>query len=408
MRQTPRPATKVWRFWRQSITIPQIAAQIGMSRRRWPVGCTKDNGCSSLNEHQRSHVQEKLLSCVFIVPKAFITGITGQDGSYLGEFLLAKGYEVHGLKRRSSFFNTSRFDHLYQDARKFDAKFFLHYADMNDASSLAWLLVDVRPDEVFDLAAQSHVRVSFDVPEYTTEVVAMGTIRLLETIRRTGFSCRFYQASSSEMFGSMPPPQNENSAFHPRRPYACGKVFAHHATDNYRASYGLHASCGIMFNHESLRRGETFVTRKISRAVAEISLGLQSGLYLGNLEARRDCGFAGDYVEAMCCMLQQEVPGDYVVGRGESYSFRQFVDLAFSCLGLDWQDYVEIDSRYLRPAEVDELRADASKAQRFLGWRPKIGFRELVQNMVAADLASLDWQFKGGSEAFRRVSVRQR
>jgi GDPmannose 4,6-dehydratase len=342
-----------------------------------------------------------------VMPKALITGITGQDGSYLAEFLMAKGYEVHGLKRRSSSFNTSRVDHLYEEMHKLGAKFFLHYADMNDASSLAWLLMDVRPDEVYNLAAQSHVRVSFDVPEYTTEVVATGTIRLLEAIRRTGLECRFYQASSSEMFGSTPPPQNEHSIFHPRSPYACSKVFAHHATVNYRESYGLHASCGIMFNHESPRRGETFVTRKVTRAVAEISLGLQSTLYLGNLEARRDWGFAGDYVEAMWRMLQQEVPDDYVIGTGKSYSVRQFVDLAFSYVGLDWREYVKIDSRYLRPAEVDELRADASKAQRLLGWTPKVGFQELVQTMVDADLASLDRQFKGGSEACRRAGVGQ-
>jgi GDPmannose 4,6-dehydratase len=341
------------------------------------------------------------------MPKALITGITGQDGSYLAEFLIAKGYEVHGLKRRSSSFNTARVDHLYEDSHNLGANLFLHYADMNDSSSLAWLLMDVRPDEVYNLAAQSHVRVSFDIPEYTTEVVATGTIRLLEAIRRTGLHCRFYQASSSEMFGSTPPPQNEDSLFHPRSPYACSKVFAHHATVNYRESFGLHASCGILFNHESPRRGETFVTRKITRGVAEISLGLQSKLYLGNLEARRDWGFAGDYVEAMWLMLQQDAPDDYVVGTGEAHSVREFLELAFSYVGLDWRDSVEIDSRYFRPAEVDELRADASKARQVLGWEPKVGFRELVHTMVDADLAALNRQFQGGSQALSRVSAVQ-
>jgi GDPmannose 4,6-dehydratase len=342
-----------------------------------------------------------------LMPKALITGITGQDGSYLAEFLIAKGYEVHGLKRRSSSFNTARVDHLYEDIHQFGANLFLHYADMNDSSSLAWLLTDVHPDEVYNLAAQSHVRVSFDIPEYTTEVVATGTIRLLEAIRRTGLKCRFYQASSSEMFGSTPAPQNENSPFHPRSPYACSKVFAHHATVNYRESFGLHASCGILFNHESPRRGETFVTRKITRAVAEISLGLQSKLYLGNLEARRDWGFAGDYVEAMWLMLQQETPGDYVIGTGESHSVREFLELAFSHAGMDWRDFVEIDARYFRPAEVDDLRADTSRARQILGWAPKTGFQELVQTMVDADLAALNRQFKGGMEAYDRVSVAQ-
>ncbi len=341
------------------------------------------------------------------MPKALITGITGQDGSYLAEFLIAKGYEVHGLKRRSSSFNTARVDHLYEDIHQFGANLFLHYADMNDSSSLAWVLMDIHPDEIYNLAAQSHVRVSFDIPEYTTEVVATGTIRLLEAIRRTGLQCRFYQASSSEMFGSTPAPQNEGSPFHPRSPYACSKVFAHHATVNYRESFGLHASCGILFNHESPRRGETFVTRKITRAVAEISLGLQSKLYLGNLEARRDWGFAGDYVEAMWLMLQQETPGDYVIGTGESHSVREFLELAFAHAGMDWRDFVEIDARYFRPAEVDDLRADASRARQTLGWVPKMGFQELVQTMVDADLGALNRQFKGGMEAYDRVSVAQ-
>jgi GDPmannose 4,6-dehydratase len=300
------------------------------------------------------------------MPKALITGITGQDGSYLAEFLHAKGYEIHGLKRRSSSFNTDRVDHLYVDFHNSGAKLFLHFADLGDASSLAWCLSEIRPDEIYNLGAQSHVKVSFEIPEYTSDIVALGTIRLLEAIRRTGITCRFYQASSSEMFGSTPPPQNESTRFHPRSPYACAKVFAHQATINYRESYGLHASCGILFNHESPRRGETFVTRKITRAVAQIHMGLQEKLYLGNLEARRDWGFAGDYVRAMWTMLQQDAPDDYVIGTGESHSVREFAEAAFTHVGLDWRDHVVIDERYLRPAEVDELRADASKARRIL------------------------------------------
>ena len=333
------------------------------------------------------------------MPKALITGITGQDGSYLAEFLLGRGYEVHGLKRRASSFNTARIDHLYEDFHTPGVKLFLHYADLNDSSSLAWLLSDIRPDEIYNLGAQSHVKISFDVPEYTMDVVATGTVRLLEAIRRTGIRCRFYQASSSEMFGSVPPPQSETTAFHPRSPYACAKLCAHNITVNYRESYGLHASCGILFNHESPRRGETFVTRKITRAVARIRLGVQEKLYLGNLEARRDWGFAGDYVRAMWAMLQQDTPEEYVVGTGESHSVRQFVEAAFSHAGLDWQDHVEIDSRHFRPAEVDDLRADASKAQRQLGWEPRTGFRQLVAMMVDADLAVLQQQVKGGMEA---------
>jgi GDPmannose 4,6-dehydratase len=341
-------------------------------------------------------------------PRALITGITGQDGSYLAEFLLAKGYEVHGLKRRSSSFNTDRVDHLYEDAHESGTKFFLHYADLTDANSLATLLDEVRPDEVYNLAAQSHVRVSFDIPEYTTDVVATGTVRLLETVRRIGLQCKFYQASSSEMFGSTPPPQSETTLFHPRSPYACGKIFAHYATINYRESYGLHACCGILFNHESPRRGETFVTRKISRGVAEIRLGLREKIYLGNLEARRDWGFAGDYVRAMWSMLQESAADDYVIGTGESHSVREFAELAFSHVGLDWHEHVEIDPRYFRPAEVDDLRADASKARRFLGWEPVVGFRQLVRTMVDADLHSLEKQMKGGPEALRRYAADQR
>ena len=333
------------------------------------------------------------------MPKALITGVTGQDGSYLAELLCAKGYEIHGLKRRSSSFNTDRVDHLYEDFHKSGARFFLHFADLNDASSLAWCLADIRPDEIYNLGAQSHVKVSFDIPEYTSDVVAMGTVRLLEAIRRIGLRCRFYQASSSEMFGSTPPPQSEDSSFHPRSPYACAKVHAHQITVNYRESYGLHASCGILFNHESPRRGETFVTRKITRAVAHIKLGLQDKLYLGNLDARRDWGFAGDYVEAMWAMLQQENPDDYVIGTGESHSVREFAEAAFAHAGLDWREYVKVDPRYYRPAEVIDLCADGAKARKVLGWSPRVGFQELVRMMVDADLAALGRQLKGGAEA---------
>ena len=304
-----------------------------------------------------------------------------------------------GSKRRSSSFNTDRVDHLYEDIHKSGARFFLHYADLNDASSLASCLADIRPDEVYNLGAQSHVKVSFEIPEYTSDVVALGTVRLLEAIRQIGLKCRFYQASSSEMFGSTPPPQSEGSAFHPRSPYACAKVYAHQITVNYRESYGLHASCGILFNHESPRRGETFVTRKISRAVAHIRLGMQDQLYLGNLEARRDWGFAGDYVEAMWAMLQQATPDDYVIGTGESHTVREFAEAAFAHAGLDWGKYVKVDPRYYRPAEVADLRADGSKARKVLGWQPHVGFQELVRMMVDADLAALQRKLKGGVEA---------
>jgi GDPmannose 4,6-dehydratase len=339
------------------------------------------------------------------MPKALITGITGQDGSYLAEFLSSKGYEIHGLKRRSSSFNTERVDHLYEDFHNSGAKFFLHYSDLTDSSSLAWLLSDIRPDEIYNLGAQSHVKVSFDTPEYTSDVVALGTVRLLEAIRRTGLKCRFYQASSSEMFGSTPPPQSETTAFHPRSPYACAKAFAHQITVNYRESYGIHASCGILFNHESPRRGETFVTRKITRAVAQILLNTQSELFLGNLDARRDWGFAGDYVEAMWAMMQQECPADYVIGTGESHSVREFAEAAFAHVGLDWEEYVKVDSRYYRPAEVDDLRADASKARHVLNWEPRASFSELVQMMVDADIAALQRKFKGGMEAIGKAAA---
>ena len=333
--------------------------------------------------------------------QALISGITGQDGSYLAEYLLSLGYEVHGLKRRSSSFNTGRVDHLYVDLHTSGARFILHYADLHDASSLAFLLEEIRPDEIYNLGAQSHVKVSFEVPEYTSDVVALGTLRVLEAIRRTSMRCRFYQASSSEMFGNTPAPQSEASPFYPRSPYACAKVFAHQITVNYRESYGLHASCGILFNHESPRRGETFVTRKITRAVARIKLGLQDKLYLGNLDARRDWGFAGDYVKAMWAMLQQETPDDYVIGTGEAHSVREFTEAAFAHAGLDWQDYVVIDSQYFRPAEVFDLQADSLKARRALGWEPTVGFAELVRMMVDADLADLQRQLRGGAAALR-------
>jgi len=339
---------------------------------------------------------------------ALITGCTGQDGSYLAEFLLAKGYEVHGVKRRSSSLNTDRLDHIYEDVHEADVRFLLHYADLTDGSSLAALLYELRPDEIYNLGAQSHVKVSFEIPEFTADVVACGTLRLLEAMRRTGVKSRFYQASSSEMFGSAPPPQNETTIFHPRSPYACAKVFAHNITVNYRESYGLHASSGILFNHESPRRGETFVTRKITRAVARIKYGIQPKLYLGNLEARRDWGYAPDYVRAMWLMLQQDTPDDYAVGTGEAHTVREFVQLAFASADLDWQKYVEVDPRYFRPAEVDYLCADASKISKKLGWRPTVGFEELVRIMVQADIEEIEALMKGGTKALQQASAAER
>ena len=322
--------------------------------------------------------------------RALITGITGQDGSYLTEYLLGLGYEVYGIIRRASTFNTERIDHLYQDPHVQGKRLHLVYGDLNDASSLNKILRDVQPDEIYNLGAQSHVRVSFDIPEYTAEVGALGTLRLLEAIRETGLhQTRFYQASSSELYGKVQEtPQRETTPFYPRSPYATAKLYAYWVTVNYRESYGLYACNGILFNHESPRRGETFVTRKITRAAAAISLGLQSRLYLGNLEARRDWGFAGDYVEAMWRMLQQPEPEDFVIATGESHTVREFLDEAFGYLGLDWQAYVEIDPRYFRPAEVDLLIGDASKAREKLGWQPRVSFRELVRMMVEADVAS--------------------
>jgi len=323
--------------------------------------------------------------------RALITGITGQDGSYLAELLLAKGYEVHGIIRRSASFNTGRIDHIYRDPHDAGARLFLHYGDLTDALSLSSILSKVDPDEVYNLGAQSHVRVSFDQPVYTTDVVATGTIKLLEAVRvhleRTGRAIRFYQASSSEMYGQVQEvPQTERTPFWPRSPYGCAKVFGHWATINYRESYGMHASCGILFNHESPRRGETFVTRKITRAVGRIKLGMQKKLYLGNLDAQRDWGFAGDYVEAMWLMLQQEKPDDYVVATGRMIPVRTFCELAFGHVGLDYNDFVEIDPKYFRPAEVEELLGDPSKAKRQLGWEPKTTVEELAAMMVEADL----------------------
>ena len=337
--------------------------------------------------------------------KALVTGCTGQDGSYLTELLLSKGYEVHGLKRRASSFNTDRIDHLFRDLHEADNKFFLHYADLTDGSSLSTILHDIEPDEVYNLGAQSHVKVSFEVPEFTANVVATGALRVLEAMRLTGVKSRFYQASSSEMFGSAPPPQSEQTVFHPRSPYACAKVFGHNITVNYRESYGMHASSGILFNHESPRRGETFVTRKITRAVARIKCGVQQKLFLGNMDARRDWGYAPDYVEAMWRMLQQDQPDDYVIGTGEAHTVREFVELAFERADLDWREHVEIDSRYFRPAEVDYLLADASKAHKALGWEPRVTFRELVRIMVDADLKEIEERMKGGTSALKLAAA---
>jgi GDPmannose 4,6-dehydratase len=322
--------------------------------------------------------------------KVLITGITGQDGSYLAEWLLAKGYEVHGLVRRASTFNRERLDAIYTDPQVPGNRLFLHYGDLSDASGLCRLLDRVQPDELYNLAAQSHVRVSFDSPEYTTDVTATGAVRLLEAIRESGQRPRFYQASSSEMFGrAREIPQTENTPFYPRSPYGCAKVFAYWITINYREAYGVHASNGILFNHESPRRGENFVTRKITRAVAHIAAGLQEKLYMGNLDAQRDWGYAKEYVQAMWLMLQQDQPDDYVIATNESHSIREFLDLAFGYLNLDWRKYVEIDPRYYRPAEVEELIGDYSKAKRKLGWEPKTTFPELVRLMVDADVQLL-------------------
>lgn len=327
---------------------------------------------------------------------ALITGITGQDGSYLAEFLLGKGYVVHGIIRRASTFNTGRLDAIYQDPHTDKTRLFLHYGDLSDASALARLIGKIQPDEIYNLAAQSHVRVSFDSPEYTCDIAATGVVRLLEAIREAGIRTRFYQASSSEMFGKVQDvPQCETTPFYPRSPYGCAKVFAYWITVNYRESYGLHASNGILFNHESERRNETFVTRKITRAIAHIKVGLQKKLFLGNLDAKRDWGYAKEYVEAMWLMLQQLEPDDYVIATGETHSVREFLEESFSYAGLVWQDYVQIDPRYFRPAEVDLLVGDASKAKNKLGWEPKIKFKELVRIMVDADCLALEKQMSG-------------
>jgi len=322
--------------------------------------------------------------------KAFITGITGQDGSYLAEFLLGKGYEIHGLIRRSSTFNTDRIDHLYKDFHDPDAKVYLHYGDLENSGQLTDLINDIKPDEIYHLGAQSHVRVSFDMPEYTGDVTGLGTLRLLEAIRRSGIKVRFYQASSSEMFGAAPPPQSEETPFQPQSPYAAAKAYAYYMVKNYRAAYNIFAVNGILFNHESPRRGETFVTRKITRAAARIKLGLQDKLYLGNLEAKRDWGFAGDYVEAMWMMLQQDKPDDYVIATGETHSVREFAQQVFLKLNLDFEKYIAIDSRYFRPTEVDILLGDATKAQRQLGWQPRVSFEALIDMMVTADMESAE------------------
>lgn len=318
--------------------------------------------------------------------KAFVTGITGQDGSYLTELLLNKGYEVHGLIRRSSSFNTDRIDHLYHDFHTPDTKLFLYYGDLSVSGQIMDLLNSIKPDEIYHLGAQSHVRVSFDLPEYTGDVTGLGTLRILESIRKTGIKTRFYQASSSEMFGAVPPPQNENTPFQPRSPYAAAKVYSYYITRNYRDAYGLFAANGILFNHESPRRGETFVTRKITRAATQIKLGLKDKLYLGNLDAKRDWGYAGDYVEAMWLMLQQDKPDDYVVATGETHSVKEFMERVFAKLDLDYKKHVAIDKRYFRPTEVDALLGDASKARKALGWQPKVSFDMLIDMMIAADM----------------------
>jgi GDPmannose 4,6-dehydratase len=329
------------------------------------------------------------------VTKALITGISGQDGSYLAELLLEKGYEVHGIVRRSSSFNTDRIDHLYRDPHEAGVRLFTHYGDLSDPAALIRLLYELQPDEIYHLGAQSHVRVSFDIPVYTFDITGAGTLRLLEAIREAGVKPRFYQASSSEMFGSAPPPQSEATPFHPRSPYGVAKVAAFWAAVNYREAYDLYAVNGILYNHDSPRRGETFVTRKISRAVARIQAGLQEKLYLGNLDAKRDWGYAPEFCEAMWMMLQADEPDDYVIATGEQHSVREFCELAFARVDLDWQNYVEIDPRYFRPAEVDSLLGDASKARARLGWAPKVRFEELVRLMVDEDVRMLKDQLAG-------------
>ncbi|WP_406190774.1 GDP-mannose 4,6-dehydratase [Streptomyces anulatus] len=328
---------------------------------------------------------------------ALITGVTGQDGSYLAELLLDKGYTVHGLIRRSSSFNTERIDHIYQGPEEPERSFVLHHADLTDGVALVNLLRDIQPDEVYNLGAQSHVRVSFDAPLYTGDVTGLGTVRLLEAVRASGIQTRVYQASSSEMFGASPPPQNEGTPFHPRSPYSVAKVYSYWATVNYREAYGMFAVNGILFNHESPRRGETFVTRKITRGVARIKAGLQDRLHLGNLDAVRDWGYAPEYVDAMWRMLQCDTPDDYVVATGEGVSVRQFLEFAFEHAGLDWREHVRYDPKYERPSEVDALIGDASKAEELLGWKPEVKPRELARIMVDADIRRLDDQLTGAA-----------
>lgn len=347
--------------------------------------------------------------------RALITGITGQDGSYLSELLLERGYEVHGIIRRTSTFNTDRIDHMYEDPHKQGVRLFLHYGDLTDGTTLRRILEDVKPTEIYNLGAQSHVRVSFDSPEYTVDAVGMGTLRLLEAIRdyqhRTGIEVRFYQAGSSEMYGLVQEvPQKETTPFYPRSPYACAKVYAHWQTINYRESYNLFACNGILFNHESPRRGETFVTRKITRAIARIVAGQQKKIYMGNLDAKRDWGYAKDYVKAMWLMLQQEKPDDYVIATGETHSVQEFLDLAFGYVNLDWQNYIEFDERYLRPAEVELLIGDPSKARKQLGWEPTVTFNQLVALMVEAELQTLghgSTSGNGGQLAGDLATIRQ-
>jgi len=338
--------------------------------------------------------------------KALITGITGQDGSYLAELLLSKGYEVHGIKRRSSSFNTSRIDAILPDWHQREARLLLHFADLSDSTSLTKLLYRIQPDEIYHLGAQSHVKVSFELPEYTGDVTGLGTVRLLDAIREMGLKSKFYQASSSEMFGTTKEyPQRESTPFRPGSPYACAKVYAYWATVNYRESYGLFACNGILFNHESPRRGETFVSRKITRAVARIQAGLQDKLFMGNLEAKRDWGYTPEYVEAMWRMMQLDQPDDFVIATGETHSVREFLEAAFDHVGLQWERYVEIDPRYFRPTEVDYLQGDASKAARVFGWSPKVTFRELVKLMVDADVKLLSDQLNG--RLVREASVHE-
>jgi len=326
---------------------------------------------------------------------AFITGITGQDGSYLAELLLSKGYEVHGLIRRSSSFNTGRLNDIYQDPHVDNRKMILHYGDLQDSTSLANLIREIKPSEIYNLGAQSHVKVSFEIPEYTADITGTGTIRLLEAIRASGVPAKFYQASSSELYGSTPPPQNELTPFHPRSPYGAAKIFSYWSTVNYREAYGMHASNGILFNHESPRRGETFVTRKITRAVARITAGIEKEVYLGNLDAVRDWGYAKEYVEAMWLMLQQPKGDDFVIATGESATVRQFAEVAFKKANLNWEDHVKLDKRYLRPSEVDSLVGDASKAEKILGWKAKTNWKKLAELMVDADIQLLDDKLSG-------------